>query len=148
MTNERIFHVQHLVGLKGAATAAFWEAKKFMDSGMEIELILRERKSKRNNEQNKKLNAMCSDLVDQVEWYGQYLSIDDWRHMFVAAYRKEQQIVQGINGGIVVLGGSSRKLSVAECADVIEMLYAFGAERGVVWSGPDDDMSTSEELSR
>lgn len=104
--------------------------------------MIRERKSKRNNEQNKKLNAMCGDLAEQVIWHGQAIGKDDWRHMFVAAYRKEQRIVPGINGGFVVLGASSKKLTVKECADVIEMIYHFGAERGVVWSDPSDVCNT------
>ena len=135
MTNERIFHVQHLVGLKGAATAAFWEAKKLMDSGMEIELILRERKSKRNNEQNKKLNAMCDDLADQVEWYGQKLSREDWKQMFTASLKK-QKAVPGIDGGFVVLGVPTSSMSKKLMSELIELIYAFGAERNVIWSEP------------
>jgi len=34
----------------------------------------------------------------------------------------------------VVLGASSRDLSVSECSDVMEIIAAFGAEHGVVWS--------------
>ena len=113
---------------------AFREAESMIKAGLTVEVEVRERKSKRTSEQNKKLNAMCGDLAEQVLWHGQALHKDDWRHMFVAAYRKEQRIVPGLNGGFVVLGASSRRLTVSECADVIEMLNAFGAERGVVWS--------------
>lgn len=88
----------------------------------------------RNAEQNAKLQAMLHDVARAVEWHGQRLSQDDWRHMFVASYRKGQKAVPGIDGGFVVLGASSRDLSIGECADLIEMVYAFGAERGVRWS--------------
>lgn len=90
----------------------------------------------RTLDQNAKLQPMCRDVAEQVVWYGDKLSVDDWRHMFVAAYRKEQRTVPGINGGFVVLGASSKKLSKKECADVIEIIYAFGAEHGVKWSDP------------
>lgn len=133
---ETTFVIGMLTTLRPRFLAAFRAAEQALAAGLTVELVLRERKTVRNNEQNKKLNAMCGDLSEQVLWHGQALHLDDWRHMFVAAYRKEQRIVPGINGGFVVLGASSRRLTVAECADVIEMLYAFGSENGVMWSEP------------
>lgn len=136
--SERVFAITGLAAFRPQFLDAWRTAAQMLKAGLSVDLIVRERKSKRTSEQNKKLNAMCGDLAEQVLWHGQAISKDDWRHMFVAAYRKEQRIVPGINGGFVVLGASSRKLNVGECMDVIEMLYAFGAERGVVWSDPKD----------
>lgn len=134
--NEITLVLGNLTALRPRFLQAWNLANDALKAGLTLELVLRERKTKRNSEQNKKLNAMCGDLAEQVLWHGQALHKDDWRHMFVAAYRKEQRIVPGINGGFVVLGASSRRLSVPECSDVIEMLYAFGAEHGVVWTDP------------
>jgi hypothetical protein len=55
--------------------------------------------------------------------------------MFVASYRQGQRVVPGIEGGFVVLGASSRDLSVSECGDLMELIAAFGAERGVIFKG-------------
>lgn len=88
---------------------------------------------RRNSAQNDRLNAMCGDVARQVVWHGQRLSRDDWRHMFVASFRKGQKVVPGIDGGFVVLGASSRQLTEAECSEVIELLFAFGAEHNVQW---------------
>ncbi len=88
---------------------------------------------RRNGAQNDRLNAMCGDVAKQVVWHGQRLSRDDWRHMFVASFRKGQKVVPGIDGGFVVLGASSRQLTEAECSEVIELLFAFGAEHNVQW---------------
>ena len=134
--NELKLVIGMLTTLRPRMLAAFRQAEAMLKAGLTVEVVVRERKSQRSSEQNKKLNAMCGDLAEQVLWHGQAIGKDDWRHMFVAAYRKEQRIVPGINGGFVVLGASSRRLTVAECSDVIEMLHAFGAERGVVWSDP------------
>jgi hypothetical protein len=90
----------------------------------------------RTLEQNDKLQAVCRDVAKQVVWHGQKLTVDDWRHMFVASYRKGQRAVPGIDGGFVVLGASSKDLSVKECIDVIEIAQAFGAEHDVIWSEP------------
>jgi hypothetical protein len=81
------------------------------------------------------MNAMCAEVASQVEWHGQRLSKDEWRHMFVASYRQGQKVVPGIDGGFVVLGASSRDLSVSECGDLMELIAAFGAERGVIFKG-------------
>lgn len=93
--------------------------------------------------QNAKLNVMCQEIAQQVEWYGLRLGKDDWRNIFLASYRKGQRAVPGIDGGFVVLGASSRDLSIGECVDVIELIYAFGAEHGVKWSEHEQDSQGS-----
>jgi hypothetical protein len=89
---------------------------------------------KRNLDQNARLQAMCGDVARQVVWHGQKMSQDDWRHIFVASYRKGQRAVPGIDGGFVVLGASSKELTKKECADVIDIIGAFGCEHAVEWS--------------
>ena len=58
---------------------------------------------------------------------------ESWKHVFTAAL-KGQETVPGLNGGFVVLGQSTRKMSVREMSDLIELMNAFGAEHGVRWS--------------
>lgn len=89
----------------------------------------------RTLEQNARLNASIRDVAEGVEWHGQRLTVDEWRAMFVASYRKGQKVVPGIDGGFVVLGASSRDLTVSECSEVMELVYAFGAENGVTFKG-------------
>lgn len=134
--NEITLVIGALTTLRPRMVDVFRRVEAMLKAGLTVEVVIRERKTKRTSEQNRKLNAMCGDLAEQVLWHGQAIGKDDWRHMFVAAYRKEQRIVPGINGGFVVLGASSRKLTVSECSEVIEMIYAFGAEREVIWSDP------------
>jgi len=116
---------------------AAWDfACQFLELAKPVKVVVCENEPQRTLDQNAKLNAMCGDVSAQVEWHGQWLSKDDWRHMFVASYRKGQKVVPGIDGGFVVLGASSRDLRVKECADVIEIIYAFGSEHDVEWSEP------------
>lgn len=117
--------------------AAAWQrACQFLELGKPVRVTVDELQPQRTHDQNAKLNAMCGDVAAQVCWHGQWLTKDDWRHMFVASYRKGQRAVPGIDGGFVVLGASSRDLRVSECSDVIEIVYAFGAEHDVRWSDP------------
>lgn len=85
----------------------------------------------RTIEQNKILWAMLTDVSEQVNWHGNKLSNEDWKHIFSAAL-SQQRVVPNIDGnGFVVLGKSTSKMSVAEMSDMIELIQAFGADRGV-----------------
>lgn len=89
---------------------------------------------KRTPDQNAKMWPLLADVSRQVEWYGQYLSPDDWKDMFTASLRKAR-VVPGIDpGSFVVLGMRTSKMSKAEFSDLIEIILCFCAERGVVLS--------------
>ncbi|MEX3614723.1 MAG: recombination protein NinB [Burkholderia gladioli] len=86
--------------------------------------------------QNARMWAMLKDVSQQVEWHGERLSDEDWKHVFSASLR-QQRAVPGIDGGFVVLGQSTRHMTTREMSDLIELMHAFGAERNVRWSEPD-----------
>ncbi|WP_372438247.1 recombination protein NinB [Pseudomonas chlororaphis subsp. aureofaciens] len=109
-----------------------------------VEIIVRPVKSRRTLEQNAKLWAMLGDISRQVQWpvngVMQHLDSEDWKALMTAAARQEIRMAQGINGGVVMLGESTKRMTVAELGDVIECMYVFGAEKGVVWSKPKGQM--------
>ena len=85
----------------------------------------------RSIEQNAKLWATLAEVAEQVEWYGRKLEAESWKHIFSAALKK-QDVVPNLDGtGFVVLGLSTSKMSVAEMRDMLELINAFCAERGV-----------------
>ena len=79
----------------------------------------------RSGEQNKLLQAACRDLADGLKWDGVRLSQDDFRHL-IAADILGQRPVRGIHGGVVLLGGSSRKFTVNDCTDAITLAFSIG----------------------
>lgn len=93
----------------------------------------------RTLDQNAKLWPMLQDVSRQVVWYGQKLTEEEWKDVFSAAL-KQQKAVPGIEGGFVVCGQSTSKLTKREFADLIEIIYAFGANQtpAVQWSEPKD----------
>lgn len=109
-----------------------------------VEIIVRPVKSRRTLDQNAKLWAMLGDIARQVEWpvngVMQKLDSEDWKALMTAAARQEIRMAQGINGGVVMLGESTKRMTVAELGDVIECMYVFGAEKGVIWSEPKGQM--------
>lgn len=81
--------------------------------------------------QNARLWDQLDDISKQVEWYGRRLSPEEWKHIFSAAIRK-QDVVPNLDGtGFVVLGQSTSKMRVREMSDMLELMNAFCAERGV-----------------
>lgn len=79
----------------------------------------------RSLEQNDLLQPACRDLANGLTWKGYELSQDEWRWLICAAVLG-QKIVPGINGGIVALGGSSKKLNKQQATDAITLAFAIG----------------------
>ncbi|SPA44618.1 recombination protein NinB [Cupriavidus taiwanensis] len=89
----------------------------------------------RSLDQNAKLWPMLSDVSRQVDWYGQRLSPEEWKDVFSAALKK-QKVVPGLDGGFVVCGQSTSRMGKREFSDLLELMYSFGAGKGVQWSEP------------
>ena len=85
---------------------------------------------KRSLEQNAMLWKLLNTTAEQVEWHGRWLSDEQWKHIFTASL-KAQEVVPGIDGGFVVLGQSTSKMSKRELSDLIELISAFLAQRGI-----------------
>ena len=84
----------------------------------------------RTVDQNSLLWSLLSEVSEQVEWYGQKLTPEDWKHIFSASL-KQQRAVPGLDGGFVVLGQSTSRMTKREFSDLVEIIHAFGFERGV-----------------
>jgi hypothetical protein len=91
---------------------------------------------KRTLSQNARLHAMLSDVSRQVEWAGTKRDPEAWKDIFTAALRSANHgldVVPGINGGFVLLGMHTSRMTKAELGDLMTLIEAFGAERGVVF---------------
>lgn len=91
---------------------------------------------KRTVPQNDRMWAMLTDIAQQVEWYGQRLSTQDWKDVLTASLRKSR-VVPGLDAGsFVVLGLHTSALTKEEFSDLIELIHAFGAEHNVKFHDP------------
>lgn len=92
---------------------------------------------KRSLDANARMWAMLADVSAQVEWYGKRLTSEDWKHVFTASLR-QLTVVPNLDGtGFVALGMSTSRMSKREMSDLMELIAAFGSERGVHWSEPE-----------
>ena len=94
----------------------------------------------RTLDQNSLLWPLLTEVSKQVDWYGNKLTADEWKDVFSAALKK-QKVVPGLDGGFVVCGQSTSRMSKREFSDLVELIYAFGAERGVVFYGQAERMA-------
>jgi hypothetical protein len=115
------------------AMIAVWEAaKEQLQAGKKLVLSLTE--ETRSAEQNAKMWATLAEIANQVNWYGQKLTAEEWKWVLSASLKK-QRAVQGIDGGFVVLGQSTSKMTIAEMSEMIELAVAFGVQQGISFNG-------------
>lgn len=117
-----------------------WQkAKPYLMAGNKLVLTIEQ--EKRSHEQNALLWSVLTDLSKQVLWHGEKLTKDEYKDLLTAGLKK-QRAIPGIDGGFVVLGTSTSKMTKQEMTDLITLAHAFGDEREVKWSptsvGQDD----------
>ena len=109
-----------------------WQkVKPYLLAGNKLVLTIEE--EKRSHEQNALLWSVLTDLSKQVQWHGEKLTKDEFKD-FLTAGLKKQRAIPGIDGGFVVLGSSTSKMTKAEMSDLITLAHSFGDERNVKWS--------------
>lgn len=117
-----------------AIEAAWRHAKALLMAGHRLTLEVRP--EKRSDAQNRRLWAMLSDISAQVDWYGNKLSDEEWKDVFTAAL-KRQIVVPGLDGGFVVCGQRTSRMTKAEMCELQELMEAFGAQKGVRFTAPE-----------
>ncbi len=60
------------------------------------------------------------------------LTSEDWKDVLTASL-KQQDAVPGVDSGFVLLGSHTSKMTVQEMMDLITLIEAFGAEKGVIF---------------
>lgn len=89
------------------------------------------RAPRRSIDQNALMWSLLGQISKAVDWYGQKLSSEDWKDVLTASLRRTR-VVPGIDAGTFVpLGMRTSQMTKEEISDLLELIYAFGAERGV-----------------
>tara|TARA_B100000678_G_scaffold134002_1_gene111926 strand:+ start:303 stop:746 length:444 start_codon:yes stop_codon:yes gene_type:complete len=134
MSRELTYQIATLRDLGGVIQMAARMAGRGLEAGP-VELVLRRPKNQRSLDQNRRLWAVLSDVSRQVEWYGRYLPKEAWKDIFSAALER-QDVVPGLEGGFVMIGGRTSKMTKQRFADLLTLIDAFGTDHGVQWSDP------------
>lgn len=93
--------------------------------------------AKRSNAQNDKMWAMLSD-ISKAKPEGRHLTTDLWKCAFMSSCGHEVQFMNGLDDGPPFpVGFKTSHLKVAQMAELIEFIYAYGARHNVVWTEPE-----------
>lgn len=122
---------RHLIVLLSAAhrqRAARYIAEA--PSGTRVEFKV----AKRSLPQNDRLWAMLTDISKQKEHCGRKYTPDIWKCLMMHACGRTMQFVPALdNSTVMPLGYRSSDLGKSEMSDLIEFMFAWGAENGVVF---------------
>lgn len=101
-------------------------------------LTLEVKKATRSTEQNSLFWSLLGDLSKQCDWAvdGQMVKLtpEEVKHILTASLKRHQRMARGIDGGLVILGQSTSRMTVAEMAELITLGHAYGDSQGVRWS--------------
>lgn len=82
--------------------------------------------------QNDRLHPLIRPIAQNLPWHGQLLSVDDWKLLFMDSLNREMRAVPNLDGtGFVQLGRKTSKLTVSEMTDLMTLIEAFAAQRGI-----------------
>ena len=95
-------------------------------------MVLEVRPETRSDRQNRLLHALLDYISKNMEWAGKKRDTETWKRLMVAAWcraKNEQvEILPAIDGhGVDIVFRKTSKLTIAECADLIEFIFAWGA---------------------
>jgi hypothetical protein len=92
---------------------------------------------KRSLPQNDKMWACLTEIAAKGAHHGIKLSADDWKLLFLDALKREVRMVPNLDGnGFVSLGRSSSDLSKQEFGDLLEIIHAYAASKGIALHDP------------
>lgn len=110
-------------------------AHRLIDRAPE-DAVLNIRPSTRTGEQNDKMWAMLSD-ISRAKPDGRDHTSEQWKAIFMAACGHKPVFLPDLDrDSFICLGYKSSRLTKAEFSELIEAIYAYGAEHGVRWSEP------------
>ncbi len=135
MTERQRFTLWEPVQAHKVLTQQIWPLlKSLLSAGHRM--VVEIKPETRTLAQNARLWAMLTDLAKQVDWYGRKLSAEEWKHVMTASMTN-QDVVPGIDGGFVVLGKSTSKMTKPEMSELQDLIEAFGAQHGVRFTAPE-----------
>ena len=95
------------------------------------------KETKRSLPQNDRFWAMLTDIAAHMKKLGRDHAPDQWKVIFMAAYGHEVRFLPSLDQkSFIPLGHSSSDLSVKEMTDLIEFMFAWGAENNVEFHDP------------
>lgn len=116
--------------LRGSMQREF--AKLLIDKAP-ADAVVKISEAKRTDDQNAKMWAMLSD-ISRTKPEGRSHIPEVWKCIFMAALGHETIFETGLDNRPFPIGFRTSKLTKAQMSDLIEFIYAYGAQHNVKWS--------------
>ena len=97
--------------------------------------IVEAKEPTRSTVQNAKMWAMLADVA-RAQPDGRQATPEVWKALFMNAMGFECAFETGLDGRPFPTGFRTSRLTVSQMRDMIEFIYAYGAQHGVRWSEP------------
>lgn len=108
-------------------------AKELIDKAPD-NAVVRISEARRSLEQNDKMHAMLSDIA-RAKPEGRVYTAEIWKCLFMDECGFKPRWIPSLDGQSVVnTGFRSSRLTIREMSDLIECMYAFGAQHGIEWT--------------
>ena len=93
----------------------------------------------RSSAENNLLHVLINEISKKIEWAGKKHDAETWKRLLVAAWCRVNgesiEVLPALDGhGVDIVPARTSKLSKKECSDLIEYIYAWGAENGIMWA--------------
>ncbi len=100
-------------------------------------LVLSVRSETRTVAQNSIMWSCLEDIAKQVQFVVdgrlQYVTSEDVKDILSASLTRQNRMALGIDGGVVMLGQRTSKMTIPEMCDMVTLCHAFGDSKGVQW---------------
>lgn len=114
--------------------------QRIFSLGLAARVVVTDLQPNRTLDQNSKMWPMLHDVSRQIKWHidgkEEYLEAEEWKEIFTAGLRKTQRVAAGIEGGFVMLGSRTSRMTISEMSELVDFISWFGDERGVKWTEP------------
>jgi hypothetical protein len=99
-------------------------------------MVLELKQEGRTGKENRLLHAMLGYISENMEWAGAKRDVETWKRLLTAAWcrAKNEQIefLPALDGnGVDIVFRRTSQLTKAECADLIEFIFAWGSQNDV-----------------
>lgn len=108
------------------------KAKQWIDAAKENTKV-EFKEAKRTNQQNALMWSVLDDISLQVNINGKSYSKDQWKAIFMHELGHQAIFLPNLHGtSFIPYKQSSRELTTKEMSDLMELMFAYAAEKGVV----------------
>jgi len=134
---DRIIATLHNAQQAHATLRDLWErVKPHLIAGSRLTVEIRG--AKRSDAQNRILWARLGDISRQVDFCvnGAMLKLtaEECKDILTAGLKGQIRMAVGIDGGMVLLGARTSKMSKSDMSQLLDLCLHFGDSKGVMWS--------------